>query len=69
LRQFVQEAREIRPTEELQEDLGLPEKAVADWDRHSKDKLVSSVDPDARTRRKTGTTWPRYRARVVVEEE
>ena len=62
-------AKRVKVTEELQKDLGLLEKAVADRDEHAKDKLVSSVDPDARTGKKTGTTWPGYKAHIVVEEE
>jgi len=62
-------AKRVKATEELQKDLGLLGKAVADRDEHAKDKLVSSVDPDARTGKKTGTTWPGYKAHIVVEEE
>ena len=46
-------AKKIRPTEELQKDLGLLEKAVADREEDAKDKLLSPVDPDARTGKKT----------------
>jgi transposase len=62
-------AKRIKVTEELQKDLGLLEKAVADREEHAKDKMVSPVDPDARTGRKTGTTWPGYKAHIVMEEE
>jgi IS5 family transposase len=62
-------AKKIKPTEELQKDLGLLEKAVADRGEHAKDKLISPVDPDARTGKKTGTTWPGYKAHIVIEEE
>ncbi|MGB8992679.1 MAG: IS1182 family transposase [Desulfobaccales bacterium] len=62
-------AKKVRPTEELQKDLGLLEKAVADRSEHAKDKLVSPVDPDARTGKKTGATWPGYKAHIVMEEE
>jgi transposase len=62
-------AKRVKVTEELQKDLGLLEKAVADRDEHARDKLVSSVDPDARTGKKTGTTWPGYKAHIVMEEE
>jgi IS5 family transposase len=62
-------ARKIKPTEELQKDLGLLEKAVADRAEHAKDKLISPVDPDARTGKKTGTTWRGYKAHIVMEEE
>jgi IS5 family transposase len=62
-------AKKIKPTEELQKDLGLLEKAVADRKEHAKDKLLSPVDPDARTGKKTGTKWHGYKAHIVVEEE
>ena len=63
------EARKIGATEELQKDLGLLEKAVADRAEHAKEKLISPVDPDARTGKKTGTKWEGYKAHIVVEEE
>jgi transposase len=62
-------AKKIRPTEELQKDLGLLEKAVADREKHAKDKLLSPVDPDARMGKKTSSTWPGYKAHIVMEEE
>ena len=62
-------ARKIQPTEELQKDLGLLEKAVADREKHAKDKLISLVDPDARTGKKTSTKWAGYKAHIVMEEE
>jgi IS5 family transposase len=62
-------ARKIKPTEELQKDLGLLEKAVADRAENAKDKLISPVDPDARTGKKTATKWAGYKAHIVVEEE
>ncbi|MBI2861062.1 MAG: transposase [Chloroflexi bacterium] len=61
--------KKIRPTEELQKDLGLLEKAVADREEGAKDKLLSPVDPDARHGKKTSTTWPGYRAHIIIEEE
>jgi len=62
-------AKKIKPTEELQKDLGLLEKAVADREEHAKDKLLSPVDPDARQGKKSSTTWPGYKAHIVMEEE
>jgi transposase len=62
-------AKRIRPTEELQKDLGLLEKAVADREKGAKDKLLSPVDPDARMGKKTSNTWPGYKAHIVMEEE
>jgi len=62
-------AKKIKPTEELKKDLGLLEKAVADREENAKDKLISPVDPDARQGKKTSTTWPGYKAHIVMEEE
>jgi transposase len=62
-------AKKINPTEELQKDLGLLEKTVADREENAKDKLISPVDPDARQGKKTSTTWPGYKAHIVMEEE
>lgn len=62
-------AKKIKPTEELQKDLGLLEKAVADRAENAKDKLISPVDPDARTGKKTATKWAGYKAHIVMEEE
>jgi len=61
--------KRISPTEELQKDLGLLEKAVADRGEDAKDKLLSPVDPDARTGKKTNNSWPGYKAHIVIEEE
>ncbi len=62
-------AKKISPTEELQKDLELLEKAVADREEHAKDKLLSPVDPDARMGKKTSHAWPGYKAHIVMEEE
>jgi len=62
-------AKRISPTSELQKDLGLLEKAVADREKGAKDKLLSPVDPDARLGKKASTTWPGYKAHIVIEEE
>jgi IS5 family transposase len=61
--------KRIKPTEELQKDLGLLEKAVVDREEGAKDKLLSPVDPDARTGKKTSNTWRGYKAHIVIEEE
>jgi IS5 family transposase len=61
--------KRIKPTEELQKDLGLLEKAVADREKGAKDKLLSPVDPDARWGKKAGTAWSGYKAHIVMEEE
>ena len=62
-------AKKIKPTEELRKDLGLLEKAVADREKDAKDKLISPVDPDARTGKKTNNSWPGYKAHLLMEEE
>jgi len=59
----------IKPTEELDKDLGLLKKAVVDREEGAKDKLLSPVDPDARTGKKASIKWPGYKAHLVVEEE
>jgi len=62
-------AKKINPTEELQKDLGLLEKAVVDREEEAKDKLLSPVDPDARTGKKTHNKWLGYKAHLLMEEE
>ena len=62
-------AKKISPTEELEKDLGLLVKVVADRDEHAKDKLISPVDPNARQGKKKDTTWPGYKAHILMEEE
>ena len=61
--------KRIKPTEELKKDLGLLEKAVVDREEGAKDKLLSPVDPDARTGKKASIKWPGYKAHLVMEEE
>ena len=65
------ELREKRlvPNEELRKDLELLEKAVADREKDAKDKLLSPVDPDARTGKKAQKIWPGYKAHLLMEEE
>jgi transposase len=62
-------AKTIHPLEDLQKDLGLLEKAVADRDENAMDKLLSPVDPDARTGKKTNNSWDGYKAHILMEEE
>ena len=62
-------ANKIKTTEELQKDLALLEKAVADRAEKAKDKLISTVDPDARTGKKADKKWAGYKAHIVMEEE
>ncbi|MFC1953474.1 IS1182 family transposase [Chloroflexota bacterium] len=59
----------LHPTERLQGPLELLEKAVADREDGVKDRLVSPVDPDARTGKKTSKSWSGYKGHVIIEEE
>ena len=61
--------KKIRVTPELQKDMELLEKAVADRADEAKDRLVSPVDSDARMGKKTSKNWAGYKGHVVVEEE
>jgi transposase len=62
-------AKRVSLNEELQKDLGLLEKVVADREEDAKDKLLSPVDPDARLGKKTSVSWPGYKAHIIMEEE
>lgn len=62
--------RKLRVTPELQKNLELLEKAaVTDRDDQATDRLVSSVDSDARAGKKTGKRWSGYKGHMIVEEE
>jgi hypothetical protein len=61
--------RRLKVTPELQKDLGLLEKAVADRDEGTGDKLVSPVDPDARGGKKPSKSWAGYKGHLIIEEE
>jgi len=61
--------KKLRPTEGLQKDLGLLEKAVADREADAADKLLSVVDPEARMGNKTNKSWPGYKAHILMDEE
>ncbi|MBI2850860.1 MAG: IS1182 family transposase [Chloroflexi bacterium] len=61
--------KKLRVTPELQKDLELLEKAVADRADEAKDRLVSPVDPDARMGKKDHKRWAGYKGHVIVEEE
>jgi transposase len=61
--------KELRPTEGLQKDLGLLEKAVADREKGATDKMLSPVEPEARMGNKTNTSWPGYKAHLLMEED
>jgi IS5 family transposase len=62
-------SKKIRITPELQKDLELLEKAVADREEEAKDRLVSPIDPDARAGKKEHKSWTCYKGHVVVEED
>jgi IS5 family transposase len=59
----------LKATPELQKDLALLEKAVADREEGATDRLISPVDPDARAGKKTPKSWTGYKGHMVVEEE
>lgn len=61
--------RNLKVTPELQKDLELLEKAVADREDGAKDRLVSPIDADARMGKKTGKSWAGYKGHVIVEED
>jgi len=61
--------RKLKVTAELQKDLELLEKAVADRADEAKDRLVSPVDPDARKGNKQHKHWVGYKGHIVVEED
>jgi transposase len=50
-------SKRLKVTPELQKDLGLLEKAVADRVEGTEDKLVSPIDPDARGGKKPSKSW------------
>jgi transposase len=61
--------QKLKVTPELQKDLGLLEKAVADREENATDRLVSPVDPEARAGNKTHKHWTGYKGHLIVEEE
>jgi transposase len=61
--------KRLRVTPELQKDLEILEKAVADRDDKAKDRLVSPVDPDARAGNKQHKHWVGYKGHVIIEED
>jgi transposase len=62
-------AGRIKLTHKLQTNLEILEKAVADREEGAKDRLVSPVDPDARSGKKTHKSWVGYKGHMVIEEE
>ena len=61
--------KRLKVTPELQKDLGLLEKAVADRAEGTEDRLISPVDPDARGGKKTSKSWAGYKGHMIIEEE
>jgi transposase len=61
--------QKLKVTPELQKDLGLLEKAVADRAEGAEDRLVSPIDPDARGGKKTSKSWSGYKGHMIIEEE
>ena len=59
----------LKATEGLKAHLGILEKAVADRDENSTDRLVSPVDTYARAGKKTSKRWNGYKGHLVVEED
>jgi transposase len=59
----------LKVTLEIQKDLGLLEKAVADRAEGAADKLVSPIDPDARGGKKPSKSWAGYKGHLIIEEE
>jgi len=61
--------RRLKVTRELQDNLELLEKAVADREEGARDRLVSPVDPDARIGKKESKRWAGYKGHLVMEED
>ena len=61
--------KKLKITPELQKDLELLEKAVADREEGAKDRLISPIDPDARSGKKEQKRWMGYKGHLVVEQD
>jgi transposase len=61
--------KKLAVTPTLQKDLGLLEKAIADREEGAVDRLVSPVDAEARTGKKTHKHWTGYKGHLIVEED
>jgi IS5 family transposase len=59
----------LKLTPHLQTHLQLLEKAVADREDGVIDRLVSPVDPDARSGKKEHKHWAGYKGHMIIEEE
>ncbi|MFC1925940.1 IS1182 family transposase [Chloroflexota bacterium] len=61
--------KRVKANKSLIQNLNLLEKAVADREEGTKDRMVSPSDPDARMGRKDSKKWTGYKGHVVVEED
>jgi transposase len=61
--------KQIAVTPQLQKELALLEKAVADRADGAENRLVSPVDPSARSGNKTHKHWVGYKGHLIVEED
>jgi transposase len=61
--------KKLKATPELQKDQGLLEKAVADRAEGAEDRLVSTVDPNARGGKKPSKSWAGYKGHMIIEAE
>ena len=59
--------KRLKANDSLIQNLQLLEKAVADREEGSKDRLVSTVDTDARAGKKTGKSWSGYKGHILSE--
>jgi hypothetical protein len=62
-------SKKLKVSPELQKDLGLLEKAVAERAEGTEDKLVSPIDPDARGGKKPSKSWAGHKGHLIIEEE
>jgi IS5 family transposase len=61
--------KNLKVSPELQKDLALLEKAVADRADGAEDRLVSPVDPTARGGNKTHKHWVGYKGHLIAQED
>ena len=61
--------KRLKANDSLIQNLQLLEKAVADRADEATDRLVSTVDIDARAGKKTGKSWSGYKGHILSEEE
>ena len=61
--------KKLTVTPNLQNNLQLLEKAIADREDKAVDRLVSPVDSEARAGKKTHKSWVGYKGHLIVEED